>query len=81
MDDANDQNNVAIEPIEYSVLAMHGAANAFAQFRFCGPRQRMATKQIEEFVKTGKIGVSDTAAELLVAIFTDFYKIGSCSRA
>ena len=75
VDDADDNHDIAFNDIEYSMSAMHQAANTKAQFGFWGANIWVLCEAIKSLVKTQKISIGYVRAEVFKAEETNFNQI------
>ena len=81
VDDANDQNEVAVHAIENPVLPVNEAADGIAQFALFRASPGVPAQQVEELVKATRIDIGHVIAKLFRAIFINAGQIGARRRA
>lgn len=80
VENADDQDGIALDHIEDGVLPMHKAAICLAIIGFQGPGVWVCRQQIERIIKTEEISVCGLKAELLHAELTYLDKVGARRR-
>lgn len=77
MDDADDQHQVAFDPVEDAMPSMREAPQAIAQFDARCPSKRSFPEKSEHRVQTSQIGVGNLVAEFQKTIFANFDQVGA----
>lgn len=81
VDDANDQNDITLDRVEYAMPTMDETANTFPQFWLGRTSLRPFRKNVECMIEAQKIGIRNIGAELFQAVVTNFGQICPSGKA